>query len=164
MLRTWPSSAKGAGSIPGAKISHASRPKKENIKQKQYCHKLSRDFRNGPHQENKESKCPRYQERRPRASVLSPWPALLAVSANTGSRTSELEPHQVYGIPGAPGPQDAPSQKLSRGQRAGSSLIPQAGPGDHRWMSVPHHFQRNFQESSSLSKPLPRRRAPWLVP
>ena len=38
MVKTLPSNAGGAGSIPGrgAKIPHASRPKNRNIKQKQY--------------------------------------------------------------------------------------------------------------------------------
>ena len=40
------------GSIPGqgAKIPHASWPKNQNIKQKQYCNKFNKDFKNGPHQ------------------------------------------------------------------------------------------------------------------
>ena len=33
-----------------------------------------------------------------------------------------------------------PSQKISQGQQAGSSLIPEADPGNHRWMSAPHRF------------------------
>ena len=42
----------GRGSIPGlgARIPHASWPKKQNIKQKQYCNKFNKDFKNGPHQ------------------------------------------------------------------------------------------------------------------
>ena len=45
-------SAGGVGLIPGqgAKIIHASGPKK--IKQKQYCNKLNKDFKNGLHQKN----------------------------------------------------------------------------------------------------------------
>ena len=37
----------GAGSIPGqgAKITHASQPKTQNIKQKQYCNKFNKDFK-----------------------------------------------------------------------------------------------------------------------
>ena len=52
--KTSPSNAGGAGSIPGwgAKIPHASRPKYQNVKQKQYCNKFNRDFKNGPHQKN----------------------------------------------------------------------------------------------------------------
>ena len=34
----------------GAKIPHASGPKNQNIKQKQYCNKFNKDFKNGPHQ------------------------------------------------------------------------------------------------------------------
>ena len=42
----------GVGSIPGqgAKIPHASGPKNQNIKQKQYCNKFNKDFKNGLHQ------------------------------------------------------------------------------------------------------------------
>ena len=52
VLKTSPSNAGGAGLIPGwgAKIPHASRTKNQNIKQKQYCNKFNKDFKNGPHQ------------------------------------------------------------------------------------------------------------------
>ena len=52
VVRTLPSNAGGAGSIPGqgAKIPHASWPKNQNIKQKQYCNKFNKDFKNSPHQ------------------------------------------------------------------------------------------------------------------
>ena len=46
-----PSNAEGMGSIPdwGAKIPHASQPKNQNIKkQKKYCNKFNKDFKNGP--------------------------------------------------------------------------------------------------------------------
>ena len=52
MVKTLPSNAAGAGSIPGrvgAKIPHDSGPKNQNIKQKQYCNKFNKDFKNGPH-------------------------------------------------------------------------------------------------------------------
>ena len=51
MVKTSPSNARGADSIPGlgARIPHASWPKKQSIKQKQYCNKLNKDFKNGPH-------------------------------------------------------------------------------------------------------------------
>ena len=54
VVKTLPSSAGGAGSIPGggAKIPHASQPKTHNVKQKQYCNKFNKDFKNGPHQKN----------------------------------------------------------------------------------------------------------------
>ena len=47
MVKTSPSNAGGAGSIPGwgAKIPHASRPKNQNIKQKQYCKKFNKAFK-----------------------------------------------------------------------------------------------------------------------
>ena len=52
VVKTSPSKAGGAGSIPGrgAKIPHASWPKKQNIKQKQYFNKFNKDLKNGPHQ------------------------------------------------------------------------------------------------------------------
>ena len=50
MVKTLPFNADSVGSIPGqgAKITHASWPK--NIKQKQYCNKFNKDFKNGLHQ------------------------------------------------------------------------------------------------------------------
>ena len=59
VVKTSLSNAGGAGSIPGqgAKIPHASGPKKpKNIKQKQYCNKFNKDFKNGPHQKKKSLK------------------------------------------------------------------------------------------------------------
>ena len=58
MVRILPSNATGSGSIPGqeAKIPHASWPKNQNIKQKQYCNKFNKDFSNGPHQKQKSKK------------------------------------------------------------------------------------------------------------
>ena len=54
VVKTSPSSAGGAGSIPGwgAKMPHASQPKNQNTKQKQYCNKFNKGFKNGPHQKN----------------------------------------------------------------------------------------------------------------
>ena len=51
MVKTLPSNAGHASSIPGwgAKIPHASAKKDQNIQQKQYCNKLNKDFKNGPH-------------------------------------------------------------------------------------------------------------------
>ena len=48
MVKTLPSNAGGVGSIPGlgAKIPLASWPKTQNIKQKQYCNKFNKDFKN----------------------------------------------------------------------------------------------------------------------
>ena len=53
-----PSNAEGADSTPSgeAKIPHASRSKKQNIKQKQYCNKSNKDFKYGPHQKNLKKK------------------------------------------------------------------------------------------------------------
>ena len=46
VVKTSPSNAGGTGSIPGweAKIPQASAPKNQNIRQKQYCSKLNKDF------------------------------------------------------------------------------------------------------------------------
>ena len=50
MVKTSPSNVGDMGSIPGwgAKIPHASQPKNENIKQKQYFKNFNKDFINGP--------------------------------------------------------------------------------------------------------------------
>ena len=40
---------------PGAKMPHDSWPRIQNIKQKQYCNKFNKDFKNGPHQKKKKS-------------------------------------------------------------------------------------------------------------
>ena len=54
VVKTSPSNAGGAGSIPGrgAEIPHASCPKNQNIKWKQYCSKFSKNFKDDPHQKN----------------------------------------------------------------------------------------------------------------
>ena len=48
-INTSPSTAGGAGLIPGggAKTPHARRSKNQNIKQKQYCSKFNKDFKTG---------------------------------------------------------------------------------------------------------------------
>ena len=52
VVKTSPSNARGAASIPGwgAEIPHASWLMAKNPKQKQYCNKFNKDFKNGPHQ------------------------------------------------------------------------------------------------------------------
>ena len=46
-----------AGLIPGwgAKIPHAWQPKKQNVKEKQFCNRFNKDFKNGPRQKKKKS-------------------------------------------------------------------------------------------------------------
>ena len=55
MFKSLPASAGDTDSIPdwGTKISHASQPKNQNMKQKQYCNKFSKKFKNSPHQKKK---------------------------------------------------------------------------------------------------------------
>ena len=52
VVKTLPSNAGDEGSIlgQGDKIPYASWPKNQNIKQKQYCNKFNKDFKNSPHQ------------------------------------------------------------------------------------------------------------------
>ena len=55
VVNTSSSNAGDAGSIPGqgAKIPHAFRPQKQkHIRQKQYCNKFHKDFKNGQHEKN----------------------------------------------------------------------------------------------------------------
>ena len=59
VVKTSLSNAGVSGSIPGqrAKIPHALGVKKKthNIKQKQYCNKFNKDFKNSLHQKKKKS-------------------------------------------------------------------------------------------------------------
>ena len=50
VVNTLPSNAGGVGWIPGwgVKMPHTSGPKTRNIKQKQYCNKFNKDFKNSP--------------------------------------------------------------------------------------------------------------------
>ena len=49
VVKTLPSNAGGVGLIPGrgAKIPYALWPKKQDIKQKQYCNKFNKDLKCG---------------------------------------------------------------------------------------------------------------------
>ena len=51
VVRISPSNAGGAGLIPGEELrfSHALQLKNQNLKQKQYCNKFNKDFKNHPH-------------------------------------------------------------------------------------------------------------------
>ena len=55
VVKSSPSNAEGVGSIPGwgAKIPRASWPKNQNIKEKRYCNKFNKDFKNAPHHKKK---------------------------------------------------------------------------------------------------------------
>ena len=55
MLKTSPFNSGSAGSILGqeAKIPHASQPKTQNIKKKEYCNKFNKYFLNGAHKKKK---------------------------------------------------------------------------------------------------------------
>ena len=74
MVKNLPSNAGGAGSIPGqgAKIPHASRPKNQNIKQKQYCNKFNKDFKNGPHQKKKKKRKKKSKKKTKKEKNLKP--------------------------------------------------------------------------------------------
>ena len=55
VVKTMPSSGRGEGSVPGQrdKIPHATWPKTQNIKQKQYCRKFNKDLKSCPHYKEK---------------------------------------------------------------------------------------------------------------
>ena len=73
VVKSSPSSAEGTGSIPGwrAKTVHTSGPKNQNIKQKQYCKKFHKDFKNGPHLKSFKKK-----KKKPIHSVSTMFPVL----------------------------------------------------------------------------------------
>ena len=52
MVKTSPSDRGGVGSIPGlgADSPHDTGARNPNVKQKQYCNKFNKIFKNGPHQ------------------------------------------------------------------------------------------------------------------
>ena len=54
MVKTLPSNVRGVGLIPhqGALIPHTSWSKKQNIKQKSYCNKLNKHFKNDPYKKS----------------------------------------------------------------------------------------------------------------
>ena len=54
VVKTLPSNAVGVGSIPGQgiKIPHAPWSENQNIKQKQYCNKFNKGFKNRTYQKN----------------------------------------------------------------------------------------------------------------
>ena len=54
VVKTSPSNAVGVGLIPGPE-AQTSWPKKQNAKQKQYCNKFSKDFKNGSHPPKKKA-------------------------------------------------------------------------------------------------------------
>ena len=55
MVKILPSKAGDAGLVPDqeAKIPRALGPRNQNIKQKQYCNKFNKDFKDGLHQKTK---------------------------------------------------------------------------------------------------------------
>ena len=57
VVKTSPSNAGDGGSIlgRGAKNPHALWPKNQSVKQKQYCNKFNKDFKNGPHKKKKKT-------------------------------------------------------------------------------------------------------------
>ena len=72
MVKPSLSNAGGDASIPGqgAMIPHTSWPENQKVKQKQYCNKFNKDFKNGSHQKNlKKKKKKKDQEKESRAQV-----------------------------------------------------------------------------------------------
>ena len=76
VVSTSPFNAVGAGLIPdwGAKIPHVLQPKDHSLKQKQYCNKFNKDFKNDPHQKIKLKSCFRFS-----------WPLASSVLSNISS-------------------------------------------------------------------------------
>ena len=58
VVKTSPSNTGDAGSVPGqrAKVTYSSGHNTQNIKQKQYCNKFNKDFKNGPHKKRKKNR------------------------------------------------------------------------------------------------------------
>ena len=86
VVKTLPSSAGDAGLIPGggAKITHASQPKSQNIKQKQYCNKFNKDFKNGTY----------------RASLVAQWLRICLLMQGTRVRALVWEDPTCHGAAG----------------------------------------------------------------
>ena len=59
-VKTLSSNAGGEGLIPGwrAKLSHALGPKNQNVRQKQYCKKFNKDFKNAHIKKKKKTNKP----------------------------------------------------------------------------------------------------------
>ena len=55
VVKILPAHAGGAALIPSweTEVPHALWPKNQNIKQKQCCNKINKDFKNGPHRKKK---------------------------------------------------------------------------------------------------------------
>ena len=49
MVKILPSSTGDAGSIPGRRLKYHTPSRPKDVKQKQYCNKFNKDFKNGPH-------------------------------------------------------------------------------------------------------------------
>ena len=73
MVESLPSTAGAAGSIPGrgAKISHASQPKNQNIKQKQYCNKFNKDLKKWSTSDAKKKRVKRFTSNLDSSSQLN---------------------------------------------------------------------------------------------
>ena len=87
MVRTSPSNAGGASSIPGwgAKIPRASWPKNQNMKQKQYCNKFNEDFKNGPHQKKSLKK---------KKSTVKKWVTEIEGTSSNARTRSTVKPQE----------------------------------------------------------------------
>ena len=78
-----------AGLIPGEgiKIPHASQPENQNIKQKQYCNKFNKDFKNGPHHLKKKN-----LEKKKKKKNYSPQQPHKVRAGQTNTLLSTLDP------------------------------------------------------------------------
>ena len=74
-VKTLPSNAGVTGSIPGqgAKTPHASWPKNQNMKQKQYWNKFNKDFKNGSHTQKIFKKIKKYILKIKNKNKNRPW-------------------------------------------------------------------------------------------
>ena len=78
VVKTLSSKARGVGLIPGlgAQIPHASQPKNQNIKQKQYCNTFNKDCQNGSLKKKKK------KLKKIVAHLRSPFQTLLSLLAS----------------------------------------------------------------------------------
>ena len=114
MVKTLPDNARGAGLILGwgSKIPPASWPKKQNIKQKQYCDEFNKDFKNGPYREKKKN-----LKRDGSRGPMRPCFLCIMVSQQLQFEPLETDPHSVM----------MTEEKLPKGSNTQSKTWPLKG-------------------------------------